>query len=297
MVEGLSVGSRVAVGAGRGRRRRRRAVGRPAAAPARGARRSRSSRSRCSRRTRAPASRWCCSSRAGSTSWARASRTAPRRSRASRCRTRAPTRGRATTLQLLGALLCVCARCWRSGRAPAHRRTARPRLSVPLARPAADPRRRPGRVARRRRAGRARRRPDRADGRLPVARAAPAAARPGHRGDARARRWRARCRSPRRPTARTRGSTTSRSPRGSGPTSRCAFDWGHSYGPLDWPREGTEVLRVATTRPSYWKMRNLDDFDGEQWSDADVRARAAPTPSSNWPTAGRSRRAGASRCA
>jgi protein-glutamine gamma-glutamyltransferase len=54
---------------------------------------------------------------------------------------------------------------------------------------------------------------------------------------------------------------------GFGPDEPLAFDWGHSYGPLNWPREGTEVLRVATTRPSYWKMRNLDDFDGQQWSD------------------------------
>ena len=54
---------------------------------------------------------------------------------------------------------------------------------------------------------------------------------------------------------------------GFGPDEPLAFDWDHSYGPLTWPREGAEVLRVATTRPAYWKMRNLDDFDGEQWLD------------------------------
>ena len=54
---------------------------------------------------------------------------------------------------------------------------------------------------------------------------------------------------------------------GFGPDEPLAFDWNHSYGPLTWPREGAEVLRVATTRPAYWKMRNLDDFDGEQWLD------------------------------
>ena len=57
---------------------------------------------------------------------------------------------------------------------------------------------------------------------------------------------------------------------GFGPDDPLSFDWGHSYGPLDWPREGAEVLRVATTRPSYWKMRNLD-FDGEVWTDAGPR--------------------------
>ena len=79
--------------------RRLRAAGDARGRPARAARRVRELR----------ASRSCCSSRAGSTSSARACRTAPRRSRACRCRTRAPTRGRATTLQLLGALLCVAA--------------------------------------------------------------------------------------------------------------------------------------------------------------------------------------------
>jgi transglutaminase-like putative cysteine protease len=56
-----------------------------------------------------------------------------------------------------------------------------------------------------------------------------------------------------------------------GPDDPLAFDWGHSYGPMSWPREGSEVLRVATTRPSYWKMRNLDEFDGEEWTDGRQR--------------------------
>jgi protein-glutamine gamma-glutamyltransferase len=58
---------------------------------------------------------------------------------------------------------------------------------------------------------------------------------------------------------------------GFGPDEPLAFDWGHSYGPMTWPREGAEVLRVATTRPSYWKMRNLDEFDGDQWLDGSIR--------------------------
>jgi transglutaminase-like putative cysteine protease len=58
---------------------------------------------------------------------------------------------------------------------------------------------------------------------------------------------------------------------GFGPDDPLGFDWGHSYGPLSWPREGAEVLRVATPRPSYWKMRNLDEFDGREWLDGDPR--------------------------
>ena len=44
-----------------------------------------------------------------------------------------------------------------------------------------------------------------------------------------------------------------------------AFDWNHSYGPLDWPRDGTEMLRIKARKPSYWKAANLDYFDGLRW--------------------------------
>ncbi|MGH2950401.1 MAG: transglutaminaseTgpA domain-containing protein, partial [Solirubrobacteraceae bacterium] len=45
-----------------------------------------------------------------------------------------------------------------------------------------------------------------------------------------------------------------------------AFTWDHSYGPLDWPRDGRELLRVrAQRRPAYWKAVNLDFFDGLGW--------------------------------
>ena len=40
------------------------------------------------------------------------------------------------------------------------------------------------------------------------------------------------------------------------------------------------MLRVATTRPSYWKMRNLDDFDGAQLVETRASGSAAPTRSS-----------------
>ena len=49
-----------------------------------------------------------------------------------------------------------------------------------------------------------------------------------------------------------------------------AFSWEHSYDPLDWPRDGREMLRVKARLPAYWKAANLDHFDGDRW----VRDRA-----------------------
>ena len=43
------------------------------------------------------------------------------------------------------------------------------------------------------------------------------------------------------------------------------FDWNHSYGPLDWPREGTTLLNVRSDRPLYWKAETLETFDGLRW--------------------------------
>ena len=44
-----------------------------------------------------------------------------------------------------------------------------------------------------------------------------------------------------------------------------SFSWDHDYGPLDWPRDGRELLRVRAQRPAYWKAENLDAFDGRRW--------------------------------
>jgi hypothetical protein len=44
-----------------------------------------------------------------------------------------------------------------------------------------------------------------------------------------------------------------------------AFSWNHSYGPLTWPRDGREMLRIKATVPAYWKATNLDEFDGVRW--------------------------------
>jgi transglutaminase-like putative cysteine protease len=65
---------------------------------------------------------------------------------------------------------------------------------------------------------------------------------------------------------------------GLGPDEPISFNWGHSYGPITWPRDGAEVLRVDARRPSYWKVADLDDFDGETWVDtgADDVGSASP---------------------
>jgi len=47
-----------------------------------------------------------------------------------------------------------------------------------------------------------------------------------------------------------------------------AFSWDHDYRPLDWPRDGRELLRVKADRPAYWKAQNLDFFDGGAWQES-----------------------------
>ncbi|HEV2752995.1 MAG TPA: transglutaminaseTgpA domain-containing protein, partial [Solirubrobacteraceae bacterium] len=57
------------------------------------------------------------------------------------------------------------------------------------------------------------------------------------------------------------------------------FDWSHSYGPLDWPRDGRELLRIRSERELYWKAVDLSAFDGRRWrteSRADLPAGALP---------------------
>jgi transglutaminase-like putative cysteine protease len=46
------------------------------------------------------------------------------------------------------------------------------------------------------------------------------------------------------------------------------FDWDHSYGPLDWPQRGTSLLTVHSGQSHYWKVTNLDRFDGFKWERA-----------------------------
>jgi transglutaminase-like putative cysteine protease len=43
------------------------------------------------------------------------------------------------------------------------------------------------------------------------------------------------------------------------------FDWSHSYGPIDWPREGETLMHVRSNERNYWKVATLDHFDGLRW--------------------------------
>ncbi|MFP5364655.1 MAG: transglutaminase domain-containing protein [Thermoleophilia bacterium] len=49
------------------------------------------------------------------------------------------------------------------------------------------------------------------------------------------------------------------------PSATAQYRWNHSYGPLDWPRDGREILRVRARQRSYWKAANLTVFDGTRW--------------------------------
>jgi protein-glutamine gamma-glutamyltransferase len=56
------------------------------------------------------------------------------------------------------------------------------------------------------------------------------------------------------------------------------YDWNHSYGPIDWPRRGEEVLSVQSDRPHYWKTAALDHFDGLRWVRSTSGASAGRDP-------------------
>ena len=65
-----------------------------------------------------------------------------------------------------------------------------------------------------------------------------------------------------------------------------AFSWDHSYGPLDWPRDGREVLRIRSRESAYWKATTLADFDGKRWRDVQPQGveddPAAEAPNPRW---------------
>lgn len=54
-----------------------------------------------------------------------------------------------------------------------------------------------------------------------------------------------------------------------------SFDWGHSYGPIDWPRTGEPLFRVESDQPRYWRADVLDTFDGVGWSRSSTGGAAA----------------------
>ena len=52
------------------------------------------------------------------------------------------------------------------------------------------------------------------------------------------------------------------------PERAATFSWDHNYGPMTWPRDGREVLRIKASHQTYWKTVNLDAFDGLRWIDS-----------------------------
>ncbi len=57
------------------------------------------------------------------------------------------------------------------------------------------------------------------------------------------------------------------------------FNWNQSYGPLNWPRVGREILDVKAARPDYWKAENLDMFNGIAWTQGTVDIGPEVSPS------------------
>jgi protein-glutamine gamma-glutamyltransferase len=54
---------------------------------------------------------------------------------------------------------------------------------------------------------------------------------------------------------------------GLGPDDPVRFSWNQDYGPIDWPRDGNEVMRITSDEPHYWKAVNLSSFDGTGWNE------------------------------
>ena len=121
--------------------------------------------------------------------------------------------------------------------------------------------------------------------RLPVARDA-ARRPPGRRRRLRARRRRRRRRSSRRASTHARrGSTTSRFAEKLEPTKARAFSWDHGYGPLRWPRDGREMLRIKA-RASRPTGRPTTSTSSTACAGATGPARARPGPGRRAPAAG-----------
>ncbi|MCD6727235.1 MAG: transglutaminase-like domain-containing protein [Solirubrobacteraceae bacterium] len=57
-----------------------------------------------------------------------------------------------------------------------------------------------------------------------------------------------------------------------------SYGWDHDYGPIDWPRDGREMLRVKAQAPAYWKAQVLETFDGIAWRDDPHGAGPEPAP-------------------
>ena len=51
------------------------------------------------------------------------------------------------------------------------------------------------------------------------------------------------------------------------------YKWDHNYGPLEWPRDGRELLRIKAERPAYWKAQVLDTSTAREWVNTRRHAR------------------------
>jgi protein-glutamine gamma-glutamyltransferase len=60
------------------------------------------------------------------------------------------------------------------------------------------------------------------------------------------------------------------------------FNFEHRYGPIDWPRDGRQLLRIRARSPLYWKAENLDEFDGLRWRRRGASG-ALPDPAAELP--------------
>jgi transglutaminase superfamily protein len=74
------------------------------------------------------------------------------------------------------------------------------------------------------------------------------------------------------------------------PAASVRFDFSHEYGPIDWPRDGREMLRIHARGSTYWKAENVDEFDGRRWRAATTLAGARTPLSDELPAAFASRR-------
>jgi len=52
-----------------------------------------------------------------------------------------------------------------------------------------------------------------------------------------------------------------------------SFNWNHTYGPIDWQRDGSTLLIVKSKQAHYWKAETLDRFDGLRWLHTDANDR------------------------
>jgi len=44
-----------------------------------------------------------------------------------------------------------------------------------------------------------------------------------------------------------------------------SFKWDQTYGPLNWPQKGTQLLEISSEHTHYWKATNLNTFNGTGW--------------------------------